>query len=83
MPPAGTDCMEHHNQEAAAMYTNCAEYGLENSKSIWEIPPKMVETERTKILWDFSVLTDKVLMANQPYMMVVDKYQKKSVAIDF
>ena len=64
---AGTAYMEHHNQMARIVYrTICAEYGLEDPKSKWETPPKVVENDRAEILWDFEIQTDKQVMVNQP-----------------
>ncbi|KAF7647953.1 hypothetical protein LDENG_00164190, partial [Lucifuga dentata] len=60
----------------------CAKYGLEVPKSKWETPPKVVENGRAKVLWEFKFQTDKLLLANQPDMVVVDKEQKKAVVID-
>jgi len=51
-------------------------------KSNWEIPPKVVENDRAKILWDFQIQTDKQVMANEPGIVVADKLQKKAVMID-
>jgi len=60
----------------------CVKYGLEVPRSKWEISPKVVEKDRTKILWDFQIQTDKQVMANQPDIVVCDKLQKKAVVID-
>ena len=38
--------------------------------------------ERAKILWDFHIQTDKMVMANQPDIVVVDKVQRKAVVVD-
>ena len=43
----------------------------------------MIDNEQTKILWDFQIPTDKIVMANQPDVVVVDKEEKKAVVIDF
>ncbi|XP_055362142.1 uncharacterized protein LOC129603668 [Betta splendens] len=59
-----------------------AEYRLETPKSKWETPPKVVENERAKILWDFQIQTDRMVMANQPDIVVVDKEQSKVVVVD-
>ncbi|KAM9816571.1 carbohydrate sulfotransferase 6 isoform X4 [Syngnathus typhle] len=80
---AGKANMERHNQVAGIVYRNiCAEYGLEAPSSKWEAPPKVAENGRAKILWDFQIQTDKMVMANQPDIVVVDKQQKKAVVVD-
>ncbi|CAL9694852.1 unnamed protein product [Knipowitschia caucasica] len=80
---AGRAYMERHNQVAGIVYRNiCAEYGLETPRSKWETPPKVVENERAKILWDFQIQTDRMVMANQPDIVVVDKGQRTAVVVD-
>ncbi len=59
-----------------------AEYELEVPRSRWKTPPKVVENDRAKILWDFQIQTDKMVVANQPDIVVVDKQWKKAVVID-
>uniref|UniRef100_A0A3P9CTW7 C2H2-type domain-containing protein n=1 Tax=Maylandia zebra TaxID=106582 RepID=A0A3P9CTW7_9CICH len=75
--------MERHNQVAGIVYRNiCAEYNLEVPRSKWEMPPRVVENDRAKILWDFQIQTDKMVVANQPDIVVVDKQKKTAVVID-
>lgn len=42
-----------------------------------DTPPRVVENDRAKMLWDFQVQTNKKVMANQ-----LDKPQMKIVGID-
>ena len=42
----------------------------------------MIENERVKILLDFQIQTDKLVMANQPDVVVVDKHQRTAVVVD-
>ena len=42
----------------------------------------MIENNRAKILWDFQIETDKMVVADQSDIMVVDKLHKKEVAVD-
>ncbi len=80
---AGSAYMERHNQVAVIVYRNiCHEYGLEVPRSKWKTPPKVVENDRAKILWDFKIQTDKLVMANQPDIVLIDKQQKKALVID-
>ncbi|CAI5660153.1 unnamed protein product [Oreochromis niloticus] len=46
------------------------------------MPPRVVENDRAKILWDFQMQTDKMVVANQPDIVVVDKQKKTAVVID-
>lgn len=74
--------MERHNQVAGIVGRNiCAEYGLEVPRSKWKTPSKVLGNDQAKILWEFQVQADEMLMVSQPDN-VVDKQQKKAVAID-
>ena len=65
------------------MYGNiCTEYGLEVPSSKWKTPPKVVEIDQAKNLWGFLIPTDKLVVANQPDIVLIDKQQKKAVVID-
>ncbi|MGZ7254081.1 hypothetical protein ACXWO5_10720, partial [Streptococcus pyogenes] len=55
---------------------------LEVPRSKWEMPPRVMENDRAKILWDFQMQTDKMVVANQPDIVVVDKQKKTAVVID-
>ena len=80
---AGTAYTERHNQVAGIVYRNiCKVYDLDTPKDWWEIPEKVVENERAKILWDFYIQTDKHVMANQPDIVIVDKVKKQATIVD-
>ncbi|TWW64336.1 hypothetical protein D4764_03G0013440 [Takifugu flavidus] len=80
---AGKAHMERHNQVAGKVYRNiCTEYGLEVQGARWETPPKVLENKQAKMLWDFQIQTDKMVVANQPDIVVVDKPQNTVVVID-
>ncbi|TWW67366.1 hypothetical protein D4764_02G0004070 [Takifugu flavidus] len=80
---AGKAYMERHNQVAGIVYRKfCTKYGLEVPGSRWETPPKVVENKQAKILWDFQIQTDKMMVTNQPDIVMVDKHQKTVVVID-
>ena len=65
------------------MYRNiCSKYRLDPPKSRWETPQKVVENNRTKLLWDFPIQTDRKVLANQQDIVVIDKQKKESVVID-
>ena len=42
----------------------------------------MIENKRVKILWDFEIQADKLVMANQPDTLVVDKHQRTAVVVN-
>ena len=76
----GKSDMECHNHVAGIIHRNiCAKYGLEVPGSRWETPPKVIENERVKILWDFQIQTDKLAIANQPEIVAVDKHLRTAV----
>ena len=41
-----------------------------------------IENKQVKILWDFQLQADKLMMANQPDVVVVDKRQRTAVVED-
>lgn len=80
---AGEVHMERQNHVAAIEYRNiCAEYGLETPTSHFETPSKVVENDQVKTLWDFQIQTDRMVMANQADIVVVDKEQRKAQVAD-
>lgn len=80
---AGRAHMERHDQVAGIGYRNsCAENGLEALRSKWETPPKVVENDKAKILWDFQMQTGKLVMTDQPDIAVEDKHQRNAVVTD-
>ena len=52
------------------------------AKSKWETLPKVVEKDRAKMLSNFKIQTDKLVIANQLDIVVVDKLQEKAVVIE-
>ncbi len=42
----------------------------------------MVRNDQAKIIWDFQMQKDKMVVTNQPDIVIVDKQQKKAVVID-
>jgi hypothetical protein len=79
----GTAYTERHNQVALVVYRKiCDVYDLEKPSQWWEVPERVKENEKAKILWDFHIQTDKQVQANQPDIVIVDKESKKAVIID-
>lgn len=85
IPGAGSAKMPLRQTSTSQSGVRCKQaqhYGL-NGK--WKTPPKVKVNEvndQAKIQWDFRVQADKKLIANQPGNVVVDKQQKKALAID-
>lgn len=58
-------------------------HGLKPPRSRWEIPQKIMENKRAKILWDFKIQTDKEVLANcQSDIILINKDQKIAGMID-
>ena len=52
----------------------CKHYGVECGDKWYEhVPEPVVESSDVKILWDFTIQTDKKLPHNKPYIVVVEK----------
>lgn len=81
---SGTSHLERHNKVAGIEYRNiCAEYELEAPGTQWTTSPKVFENDRTKILWNFHLQTErKMLVVNQPEIMVVNKQVKTASVAD-
>ena len=59
-------------------------------KSGFDIPEKYYEHQSqpysensgTKILWDFKIYTDNIILARRPDIVLIDKQMKKTIIID-
>ena len=60
----------------------CEWYGLSQPSEWWELPEKVIEKDRAKVLWDFYIRTDKQVIANKPDIVVVDKNTEYTTIID-
>ena len=75
--------MEHPNQVVSTVYRNiCAKYGLEDPQSKWTTPPKVTENDQAKILQDSQIETDKMVVAYQLDIVVVNQQDKKVVMVN-
>ena len=45
-------------------------------------PEPVQENERCKLLWNFTIHTDKVLEHRRPDIVVIDKEEKECILID-
>lgn len=50
-------------------------------KSKWDMPPRVVENNHGKIMWDFQIQTEKLVIANHPNIVLVEKQRKMAVVI--
>ena len=62
----------------------CKKYGIVvNDKWCQHEPGSVIENDKCKILWDFTVQTDHIIQARRPDMIVIDKETNKAQVIDF
>ena len=55
----------------------CCKYDIECSKNWYEHKANSIaENEKTKILWDVTIQTDRVIEARRPDIVVIDKANK-------
>ena len=65
----------------ALHWSICKKYNLPSNNKWYEhLPEKVVENEEAKLLWDYSIQTDRVIQARRPDLTLVDK-NKKSVSL--
>lgn len=70
-------------QQYVGTCVSSAEHGVEVQRSKLDTPPRVAENNQTKILWDLQIQMGKLVMADQPdIVVVVDKQRKKGVVID-
>lgn len=78
--------MECHNHTPDIVYRKiCVGYAFEVPRSKWDTPARVVENDQPKIPWDFQIQTNKLVMANQPDIVMADKQagsRKTAVVID-
>uniref|UniRef100_A0A2D4ERZ3 Uncharacterized protein n=1 Tax=Micrurus corallinus TaxID=54390 RepID=A0A2D4ERZ3_MICCO len=72
---AQTDYKLQHNSVAQMIHWNlCKNYNIKTTTYWWEHKPeKVTENQMVKILWDFCIQTDKVLMHNTPDITLVQR----------
>ena len=64
-------------------WRRCERFGFErNEKWYNHTPERVLESERCKILWDFSIQTDHAVDANKPDIVVLDKNSRECFIID-
>ena len=78
------NCLERRNNVSATLHINIYQhYGIKTSKTPWKHHPQPItKNEEVKVLWDFEILTDKVMTARRPDIIVVDKTKHASTIMD-
>ena len=75
---------KRHDTVARSVHWNlCKKYQMPCSNKWNEHQPEPVtEDENIKLLWDYSIRTDRVIAAHRPYLTLVDKKNNKISLID-
>ena len=81
---APTLYLNRHNNLAKYIYIKIANQHNLNTTNKWYNyePPRVLENEKIKLLWDFSIQTDKTVNANKPDIIIINKQQQETTIID-
>lgn len=82
---AQTDYLQRHNNVAKIIHQALAKRLdlLKESLPYYKyLPEQVLSNERTKILWDTAIVTDKTMEANKPDIVVFDKTTCRAIIID-
>ena len=76
--------LQRHNNLAKYIYIQLAnKFSIPVTQQWYQCEPeKIIENNAAKILWDFSVQTDKTIPHNKPDILLVDKDERKAYVID-
>ena len=76
--------LKRHYNVAAIVHRNiCQHYGVKSSKTPWKCHQLPVaENKEVKVSWDFEIQTDKVIPAQRPDIVVIDKAKCTTTIID-
>ena len=73
----------HDNVARYIHWQLCGKCGLERANNWCEQKPKrVVESENSKILWDFTMQCDRKIEARRPDIVFIDKKEREVVIID-
>ena len=77
--------LQRHNAVASFIHWKlCKQLNLPCNDSWYEHEPcKVVEDNDTKILYDFTIRTDKKILHRKPDLVIKKKKEKKTVIVDF
>ena len=75
---------KRHDAVAKTLHWSlCRKFKIECSSNWYEHQPiAVIENEQAKLLWDFSIRTDRVIQAHRPDITLVDKCKNKVSLID-
>ena len=75
---------KRHNTVGRAVHRNlCKKYQMPYSNKCYEHQPQPVtENENVKLLWDYCIRTNTVILAHRPDLTLVDKKINKVSLID-
>jgi hypothetical protein len=75
---------KRHDKVAGLIHWEmCKQFGLPYAKHWYDHRAEPVlENERVKLLWDFSIRTDRVIEARRPDIVVVNKKEKETIILD-
>ena len=81
---AQRDYKRRHDTVAKALHWEiCKKYGFKSASQWYEHEPESVlENEDWKVLWDFTIQTDRVIQARRPDIVIVDKKSKVCQIVD-
>ena len=85
MPIACSEYKKWRNDQVARIlhWKLCKKWGFQNGDTWYNHDPqKVLENDKCKILWDFSIQTDKKLEHNKPDITLLDKESKSTLLID-
>ena len=73
----------HDNVAKAVHWELCKKNGLEHAEKWYEhVPESVMENEKCKILWDFTIQTDRVIGARRPDITILDKETRECQLIN-
>ena len=81
---AQTEYKKRHDKVAQLVHWNlCKRYGIDHDRNWYNhTAEKVLENDKAKILWDFSIQTDHVIQARRPDIVVKDKELDHTWIID-
>ena len=73
----------HDNVARIRQWSICGKYNLEKTNEWYEHAPQgMIESDKVKLLWDFTIQCDYQIEHRRPDMVVVEKTERKCIIID-
>ena len=81
---AQTEYKKRHDVAGRVIHWEvCKEYGVECSDKWYEHSPKSVEeNEEVKLLWDFTIQTDREIHHRRPDIVIQKKKAKETIIVD-